>query len=1016
MANKNKKVVQADITLDSKKYEEQLKKTTKTTETENKKMKKSNTELSTETVKNVEKVKLSNTNLAKNYGTLRVASTADMEKIKASMAKMKDSAGQSSDGIKKANDNTAKSFKIVKSEATGIKGVFETVTGTMKNTMDVASSKVKGSIDGMKTKFKELISDAEKTQKALEDFGNSAQKVGDNVKSAGDKLTNGLTKPVIATGVMASGIAVSFEEAFAKVTTLLDLNESELKDYEKHLKDTAKEMNTPIGEFAEAVYQAISAGVDYGEAIDFVGKAVKLAKGGFMETSGAVDTLTTILNTYGKKAGTVEEIQDKLIATQNKGKTTVGELGSAMAEVIPIANSSNVKFNDLLGTFAHLTAKGITTSKAGTMVKAMLDELSKSGTTSSDILKEKTGKSFQELMESGMSLTEALGIVAKSAEDAGLSIGDMFGSSEASGAVNTIIGDLEGFNASVNAVTDSAGNAETAYAKMAGTMKEKFRDAFVDMQVSLADLGKKLEPLLDAMIDFAKQIPALLDGIDFEAVIKPFLDLGIELVNMLADMLKWFSGLDKDMQNFILKGLLVGASLGPVLQIIGSMITGVATLSFTVGNFAKFFDSAMGKGLLKMIKPIGKAFLSLGGIMKGAFLSAIPAVASFVVANAPVILAIMAVIGVLYLLWKNWDWIKEKAIEVGDAITEKWTAFSEWFGGLWDGIVEATSKAWEWIKLAIGEALNFIGDLIKLAFDLWMLPWRFIWENFGDVIVEKLTEAYNFMVGIFDQIKAFFEPFANAIADCWNWIVETARTKWEEFTTSITDAWNFLSEKASEIFGWISNIISEKWNEMTSYATEKWDKFTGWIAESTDWITGKMAEGFDWVSDKISGAFTAVSDWVATRWDKMMDKVTGALDKAKKAIQDAVKFFKDAFNFEWKLPKLKLPKLKIDGEFSLNPPSVPDFGIEWKHDGGIFTRPTVLGNVGVGDGYKGMGANAEAVLPIDKLPQLLGLDKKQGSEFKLIIENFENNRDMDIEQLVKEIGYFARKRGLDFGI
>lgn len=1073
----NKKIVQADISLDSRKYEKELKKTTKTTEIENKKIKKSNTETTNETVKNadkvklsnnnlaknynslrtssisdmdkiksatvkmkdsnislseetakrLEKIKLSNNNLAKNYGTLRASTISDMDKIKSASLKMKDVSGQASDGIKKANDDIIKSFKIVKSEATGIKGVFETVTGTMKNTMDVAGSKVKSSIDGMKNKFKELISDTKKTQEALEDFGNKAQKVGDSVSKAGDKLTNGLTKPVIATGAMASGVAVSFEYAFAKVTTLLDLNEKELKEYEKNLKKTAKEMNVPINEFAEATYQAISAGVDYKDAISFVGKAVKLAKGGFMETSGAVDTLTTILNTYGKKAGSVEQIQDKLIATQNKGKTTVGELGSALAEVIPIANSSNVEFNDLLGTFAHLTAKGIGTSKAGTMVKAMLDELSKSGTKSSDILKEKTGKSFQELMNSGMSLTDALKIVEKSAKDAGLSIGDMFGSSEASGAVQTILDDLEGFNNSVGAVTDSIGSAEEAYSKMAGTMKEKFADAFVEMQVSLADFGAKLEPLLDALIDFAKQIPALLDGIDFEAVIKPFLDLGIELVNMLADMLKWFSGLDKGMQNFILKGLLVGASLGPVLKVFGDMISGIAVLSFTISNFSKFFESEMGKGLLKLIKPIGKAFLSLGGIMKNAFLTAIPAIASFVVANAPVILAILAVIAVVYLLWKNWDAIKEKAIEVCEAVSEKWNQFKDWFSGIWDGIVEATTKAWDWIKQAVDVAIQFIGDLIKLAFDLWMLPWRFIWENFGDVIKEKLTEAYDFMVGIFEKIKEFFQPFADAISQCWNGIVETAKTKWEEFTASITEKWNYLVGKATEIFTWLSGIISEKWNEMVSYitdkwnsftawVTEKWDSFTGWLSETTDWITGKMAEGFNWVSDKISDAFTRVSDWVTERWEKMTDKITGLLDKAKKAVEKAVKVFKDAFNFEWKLPKLKLPKLKIDGEFSLNPPSVPSFGIEWHHDGAIFTRPTVIGSRGVGDGFKGMGANAEAVLPIDKLPSLLGLDKKQGAEFKLNIENFNNEREQDIEQLVKEIGYFARKRGLDFGI
>ena len=82
-------------------------------------------------------------------------------------------------------------------------------------------------------------------------------------------------------------------------------------------------------------------------------------------------------------------------------------------------------------------------------------------------------------------------------------------------------------------------------------------------------------------------------------------------------------------------------------------------------------------------------------------------------------------------------------------------------------------------------------------------------------------------------------------------------------------------------------------------------------------------------------------------------------------------------NFEWSLPKLKLPHISISGSFSLSPPSVPKFGISWYSKGAIFKRPTVLGGMGVGDAHNGIGSNAEAILPINQLPKLLGLDKMQ---------------------------------------
>ena len=77
------------------------------------------------------------------------------------------------------------------------------------------------------------------------------------------------------------------------------------------------------------------------------------------------------------------------------------------------------------------------------------------------------------------------------------------------------------------------------------------------------------------------------------------------------------------------------------------------------------------------------------------------------------------------------------------------------------------------------------------------------------------------------------------------------------------------------------------------------------------------------------------------------------------------------------MPKLKLPHFSISGSFSLKPPSAPKFSVDWYSKGGIFTKRTILpGGVGVGDAIQGGGNAMEAVLPIDRLPSLLGLDRQ----------------------------------------
>ncbi len=86
---------------------------------------------------------------------------------------------------------------------------------------------------------------------------------------------------------------------------------------------------------------------------------------------------------------------------------------------------------------------------------------------------------------------------------------------------------------------------------------------------------------------------------------------------------------------------------------------------------------------------------------------------------------------------------------------------------------------------------------------------------------------------------------------------------------------------------------------------------------------------------------------------------------ASSQIQSEVSKIKNAFNFSWSLPSIKLPHFKVNGSFSLNPPSVPSFGVDWYAKGGIMTQPTMFG-INNGRAMVGGEAGPEAILPLDK--------------------------------------------------
>lgn len=307
-------------------------------------------------------------------------------------------------------------------------------------------------------------------------------------------------KKVIEFGTACVNSAMNAETAFAKVNTLLR-DDTDTDAYFNSIKQASKETGVAVTDFAEAVYSAISASVEQGSAVEFTTNAIKLAKGGFSDAATAVDVLTTAINAYGYAASDATSIADKLVTTQNLGKIEVGQLAAVMGRSIPTAKAYNVGLDTLCGTYAIMTKNGNPAAESTTLINAMLNELGKSGTTASDVLREKTGKSFSELMASGMSLSDVLAILQDAAQKSGLSINDMFGSAEAGKAAYTLISNAKDLNDSIAQIQGSAGATEAAYSKMSDTMAEKIQKLKNRFDLLKTSIGEGLMPILSFVVD-----------------------------------------------------------------------------------------------------------------------------------------------------------------------------------------------------------------------------------------------------------------------------------------------------------------------------------------------------------------------------------------------------------------------------------------------------------------------------------------------------------------------------------
>lgn len=343
------------------------------------------------------------------------------------------------------------------------------------------------------------------SQQTLQKINEKQQQVQQSIsKTKGQLLGTIGAIGAIATAVYAGPVqaAQKYETAIAKVGTIADTQEVPLGTLSQQIMELSNKTGIAANAIADDVYNAISAGQKTGDAVNFVTNSTKLAKAGFAESSQTLDVLTTVLNAYGMSADKVGTVSDMLVQTQNKGKVTVGELASSMGKIIPTANASNVSLEQLCAGYAIMTSKGIAAAETTTYMNSMLNELSKSGSTTDKLLREKMGGSFSELMKSGKSLGEILGGIQDEASKSGLALSDMFSSSEAGKAAMSLLSNgVDGFNASVQDMVNSVGATDSAFAKMEDTTEAKMEKAKNSIANLSIVLGQNLLPIVGNMAD-----------------------------------------------------------------------------------------------------------------------------------------------------------------------------------------------------------------------------------------------------------------------------------------------------------------------------------------------------------------------------------------------------------------------------------------------------------------------------------------------------------------------------------
>ncbi|MGN0594814.1 MAG: phage tail tape measure protein [Hominimerdicola sp.] len=424
----------------------------------------------------------------------------------------------------------------------------------------------------------------------------------------------GIGSAAISVGKEMITVASDAETAFAKTQTLLTAD-TDMTAYYNDIMELSKETGVAFSELTEATYSAISASVDQADAVEFVNQMNKLAVGGFTSVAKATDVVTTAINAYGLEAGKMTDISDKLITTQNLGKTSVDELASSMGNVIPTANSVGVDLDNLCAAYAQLTAGGMNTAAATTNINAMLLELGTTGSKTDIILREKTGKSFSELMASGKSLGDIMSILNKHTAETGQAFSDIWSSSSAGAAAKAMSANLEVFDADLQAMKGSSGATETAFETMSNTMGYQMQRLTTLIDDTKIELGNALLPTVREFVDLiSEKLPDILQYVeDFIPIIAGIVsELGGKLMSIAESILPTlFETLDKlaPMASDILSAVvpfitgLTDTVLPSLLDIIGLILPYIIDIISYISGYVKPIGNAI-QSVIEFLMPI----------------------------------------------------------------------------------------------------------------------------------------------------------------------------------------------------------------------------------------------------------------------------------------------------------------------------------------------------------------------------------------------------------------------------
>lgn len=842
--------------------------------------------------------------------------------------------------------------------------------------------------------------------------GEKLQSVGDTISGVGKKMLP-VTAGITALGTAAVTTAANFESSMSQVQATMGITKDSMSEVDGQSVNTmdtlsalAKEMGETTAfsatECAEALNYLALAGYDTQEMVDTLPTVLNLAAAGDMELATASDMVTDAMSALGMETSDADVMVDQMAKTASSTNTSVAQLGEGILKIGATARSvrgGTAELNTALGILANNGIKGA---------------------------------------EGGTHLRNVILSLQQGCEDGAIAVGDMsvqvYDAEGNMRSLNDILGDM---NTAMDGMTTEEKNNiiskifnKTDLASV-NALLANTGDTWDDLQDSITNSAGAAQQMADTQLDNLQGqltlLKSALEGlaISIGEILMPYIK---SIVSHIQSFVDWLNNLDERTQKIIVTVALVVAAIGPVLIIVGKVISSVGTIMTIIP---------------KIVSLMGTVKTAMAGL--NATMAANPI--------GLIITAIGLLVAAFIYLWNNcegfrefwinlWEKVKEIAVTVWNAIKDffvsVWEAISGTFTTVVTAIGDFLSSAWEGIKNTVSTVMNAIHTVIstvwnaiktvfetvfnaiKTVVTTYFNIYKTIIETVLNVIKTVVTTVMNaiktVISTVWNAIKTAIDTVLNAIktavTTAWNAISTTTSTIFNAVKTVITTVWNVIKTAVTTVVNGIQTAISTAWNTVKTTTTTIFNAVKSVITSVWNGIKTAVMNVVNSIKSGISNGFNAIKSTVSNIVNGIKNTISNVFNTIWSTVSGIVNKLKSVFNFSWSLPKIKLPHFSISGSFSLNPPSIPHFSVDWykkaMSGGMILKDATIFGQSG-GKLLGGGEAGDEAVVGVSSLRSMIQ-DAVQGAALSLSgdqplinIEEMSVRSDDDIRKISQQL-------------